>query len=211
VVRVAFTLIELIFAIVVIGIAVISIPTMNQVSTDGMEANQLQEAIFLASAELSQAVSANWDENSYEPGDENGTAKVIDFDPANPCNNDSLSARFRLRPGHVTGAYHRSCLQNPATGLAGAPANPSVDAFEDLEGNKALAGVDADSKDAYKLNMNTTIRVIPNGGLIQFGDDVAANVNIKQLQATIVTGPDSVVLNTYSCNIGEVSYYSRSF
>jgi type II secretory pathway pseudopilin PulG len=205
VVRVAFTLIELIFAIVVIGIAVISIPTVNQVSTDGMEKNILQEAIFMAAAELNQAVSANWDDNSYIPGEENTTARVIDM-------NGDCSAALRQRPGQV----HRSCLPNPATKLAPAPNNLVMD-FDDLAGNSV---VNMDNLDGYKNNMTTTIAVYPAGGAIPlvakiagaFGQNIAGDArNIKQIQATMVVGPDTVILNTYSCNIGEVEYKGRFF
>jgi type II secretory pathway pseudopilin PulG len=210
VVRVAFTLIELIFAIVVIGIAVISMPTVNQVSTDGMEKNILQEAIFMASAELNQAVSANWDDNSYEPGEENTTARVIDL--IGDCNNNPLSPMFRQRPGQV----HRRCLTNPLTGLAAAPNNLVID-FNDLTGSST---VNSDNLDGYKNNMTTTIAVNPAGGAIPlvaniagaFGQNFANDAgNIKQIQATIVVGPDTVILNTYSCNIGEIDYEGRSF
>jgi type II secretory pathway pseudopilin PulG len=213
VVRVAFTLIELIFAIVVIGIAVISMPTVNQVSTDGMEKNILQEAIFMASAELNQAVSANWDDNSYEPGEENTTARVIDL--IGDCNNNPLSPMFRQRQGQV----HRRCLTNPATGVAAAPNNLVID-FNDLAG---ISTVNSDNLDGYKNNMTTTIAVNPAGGpsLVSvaggglagaFGQNIAGDaLNIKQIQATIVVGPDTVILNAYSCNIGEIDYEGRSF
>ena len=64
--RSAFTMIELIFAIVIIAISVLSLPMMNQVISKNIEGSIVQEAIFAASAELNQVVSYYWDENSME-------------------------------------------------------------------------------------------------------------------------------------------------
>ena len=49
-VRHAFTMIELIFAIVVIGVTLLTIPLMIETNNTAMERNLAQEAIFLASA-----------------------------------------------------------------------------------------------------------------------------------------------------------------
>jgi len=64
--RFAFTMIELIFAIVIIAISVMSLPMMAVVTQRGMENNIVQEAIFAASAELMGATSGYWDENSMQ-------------------------------------------------------------------------------------------------------------------------------------------------
>jgi len=77
VVKRAFTLIELIFAIVIIAITVVSLPMMTQVISKGIEKNLLQEAIFAGAAVLNESVSAKWDENSVEsPTDPNAFSRV---------------------------------------------------------------------------------------------------------------------------------------
>jgi prepilin-type N-terminal cleavage/methylation domain-containing protein len=53
----AFTLIELIFSIVIIGFAVLSLPIMTQVSTKAISNSLAIEAIFLASSKLNQNLS----------------------------------------------------------------------------------------------------------------------------------------------------------
>jgi type II secretory pathway pseudopilin PulG len=53
----AFTLIELIFSIIIIGFAVLSLPIITQVSTKAISDSLAIEAIFLASSKLNQNLS----------------------------------------------------------------------------------------------------------------------------------------------------------
>lgn len=62
--RKAFTLIELIFAIVIVAITVLSVPVMLQINSRGIQAGVDQEAVFAASAKLMQTLSYPWDEYS---------------------------------------------------------------------------------------------------------------------------------------------------
>jgi prepilin-type N-terminal cleavage/methylation domain-containing protein len=55
--RLAFTMIELIFAIVIIAISVMSLPMMTQVTSAGIERNLVQEAIFASVAEINLATT----------------------------------------------------------------------------------------------------------------------------------------------------------
>lgn len=62
--RHAFTMIELIFAIVVMSIVVLSLPMIMQTDNSGREKNLAQEAALAASSKLSQVLSFQWDERS---------------------------------------------------------------------------------------------------------------------------------------------------
>lgn len=62
--RSAFTLIEMIFAIVIMAIVVVSLPMMMQVDNDSRQKNFAQEAVLAASAKLSQVLTYQWDERS---------------------------------------------------------------------------------------------------------------------------------------------------
>ncbi len=194
----AFTLIELIFAIVVIGIAVISIPTMNQSTTRGIEGNLVQEAIFAASTELNQAVTANWDDNSLEPGATDSLARVIQlYNGVGKC--DDVT---RLMAGHVS----RRCLDDNTTTRATVNV-AAVTSLEDMNKTaSALTNATVNEK-GYKFSWQTTIQVTPNA---IFGG--AANSSMKAITATVTGGDDyNVSLTTYSANIGEVDYHSRTF
>jgi len=206
VVRFAFTLIELIFAIVVIGISVITIPTMNQVTTDGLEGNLVQEAIFAASTELNQAVTTSWDDNSFEANATDASSRVIDI--GGICSSDTTSIRFRYKPGHIIQPYHRRCLDsNTTTPSDNTDASADVESLNDIAGTKSLSGTDSDARVGYKSSFTTTISVTRPAGFN------GTNNNIKEITATVKDsdGDDIVVLRTFSANIGEIDYYKRNY
>ena len=201
--RSAFTFIELIFAIVIIAISVMSLPTMIQSTSDGIEGNLVQEAIFIASTELNQAVAANWDENSLVETGANSLARVIDN---GSCENNSSSPRYRLKPGHVTQRYHRRCLDSNTTGVSSAT-DTAVDALEDFAGPKTLVNAGG-SQSGYKYTYSTLVTVTTNA------DFNGTNSDIKMIEANISnanTGGLLTSLKTYSANIGEVDYYKRTY
>jgi len=203
VVRLAFTMIELIFAIVIIGITVISLPMMSQVTAKGMEANLVQEAIFAASTELNQAVTMHWDENSMEDGDDT-LARVID---TGDCDDTT-----RLRLGHITQPLHRRCLDSNLTAIANTKTIATVDALNDSEHASSNIFTSAiTDQTGYKQNYNSELNI--TSGVIFGTDQVNANQNIKRVTVTIrdTNGTTITVLSTYSANIGEVDYYKRSY
>ena len=100
----AFSMIELIFAIVVIGITVLNLPMITQVTSKGIENNLVQEAIFAASTELNQIVTYYWDENSLPT---NNLLSQVVWTSSTDCNETT-----KLRPGHIDQPYHRRCIDN---------------------------------------------------------------------------------------------------
>jgi prepilin-type N-terminal cleavage/methylation domain-containing protein len=210
VVRNAFTLIELIFAIVVIAISVVSLPMMTQVTSNGIEKNLVQEAIFIAATKLNEAVTAKWDENSTEVNGTNFYTRVIDMDGngdgVKDCENNASSPRYREMPGHINQPLHRRCLDSSITNPS--YANVSGDALESMiitDQNVTLATTDASG--GYKDDYTATVTVDSNAS---FNGN---NVNIKKIESTIKNSKENpiVVLRTYSANIGEVDYYKRSY
>ena len=193
----AFTMIELIFAIVIIGISVISLPMMIQATGKSMEGSLAQEAIFAASAQLNQVLSYKWDANSQEtPGE---LSKVLHTGATSDCN---ISNGVQ-RPGHV----HRMCLDDNVSVTP-----PSITAGDCLGGNQVTGAqifeVGAASQSGYKERYTMDITV----DFADFGDITAANRNIKEIEITIKDSEgDLVVLKTYSANIGEAEAAKRMF
>ena len=205
--RYAFTLIELIFAIVIIAISVLSLPMMNQTIEKGVSSNVLQEAIFAASAELNEAITAHWDENSMEPSGSGSFARVIDASLQN-CDNNTSSPTYRRMPGHITQPLHRRCLDNNST----TPSNTDitdVTSLSDMEHTTLIKIFEHSTAEAsgykneYKSKLEVTRPANFNG----------SNDNIKQVESTITDSDDNVliVLRSYSANIGEVDYYKRNY
>ncbi|WP_455757719.1 prepilin-type N-terminal cleavage/methylation domain-containing protein [Sulfurimonas sp.] len=196
--RYAFTMIELIFAIVIIGISVISLPMISQVTSQSVEGNLVQEAIFAASTELNQVVSYHWDENSTEGS--NILSRVV-WTSTTDCDNDT-----KLRPGHINQPYHRRCTDDNST-------RPSdiVDGADDLDDMEHTVSDifigNATTNKGYKTDYQSTISVDQNAS---FGG--ANDTNIKRVRVVISnTGVNIVQLDTFSCNIGEIDYLKRTF
>lgn len=210
--RHAFTLIELIFAIVVIAISVMSLPMMTRVTTAGMESNLVQEAIFASVAEINMATTYIWDENSLiDEDDVNATldslSRVIDVD-GTECPNITLDpltgVNILRRNGHV----NRRCIDNADTRVyAGADYQDALETPEHDNFLPAFEGAgssDTAYKEAYEsrleVNYETDIEM-------QFGT-TNDDPNIKELVVTIRNEDQETVtvLRTYSANIGEVAY-----
>ncbi|MDB2562060.1 type II secretion system GspH family protein [Sulfurimonas sp.] len=187
--RLAFTMIELIFAIVIIAISVMSLPMMTQVTNKGLEESLVQEAIFVGSAELMGATTAYWDANSLQDINVSSLSRVINI--ANDCDDTT-----KLRPGHIAQPYHRQCLDDNTTGAADAGA----DSLDDMEKTDEAVFLNANpTAEGYKKSYTTSI-------------DVNRTGNIKTITVTIKDAGASVtVLKTQSANIGEIDYYKRSF
>ncbi len=206
--RSAFTLIELIFAIVIIAISVISLPMMSQTVSEGIDANIVQEAIFASATELNGVVTAHWDENSIESGMPDSSARVIET-VINMCNNDNNSSTFRQMPGHINQPLHRRCLDANTTVTT--PSNASataVDSLDDWElGDKNIT-IGTSGAEGYKETYQSNVIVSPNANF-----NGANNANIKSIVSTVKDedGTTIAVLRTYSANIGEVDYYKRNY
>ena len=197
--RFAFTIIELIFAIIVISIVVMSLPIMIQTTSKSIEDNLVQEAIFAASAELIGATSYYWDRNSMQDSSLSNLERVIEV--AGACDTD------RLRPGHVAQPYHRRCLDSNATGVA----NLSDVTFPNLNNAVNTAVVKlfdattsaAEASSGYKQEYRSQMSIA-----------AGADANVKVLTLSIYEDDGATLLTSlkiFSANIGEIDFYKRRF
>ena len=199
-VRAGFTLIELIFAIVIISIVVVSLPMMMQSNTSAMSANIVQEAIFGASTQLSSALTPHWDENSMQD-DKNGLARVIDD---GSCDDSS-----RLKIGHIDQELHRRCLDSNETTVSNSSSDDEVDALEDMiVTDENLTNSSADAT-GYKQNYKYSIEVTNSD--VSFGS-LTNSKNLKKITITIKVDDKNITkLHSYSANIGEVDFYKKMY
>ncbi|MBL1243628.1 MAG: hypothetical protein COA39_004410 [Sulfurimonas sp.] len=200
--RFAFTMIELIFAIVIIAISVISLPMMTQVTNKGIESNIVQETIFAASAVIMGSVAGVWDEKSMQDINISYTSRVLDI--ANQCDNTT-----KIRPGHINQPFHRRCLdenattpQDSSTPIAGINVFDLNDAANQVTGEDIYTNtLTSGTANGYK-NINYT------------GDlNVTRVNNVKFLALTVKDSNAKTVtiLRMQSANIGSVDYYKRMF
>ena len=203
--RLAFTLIELIFAIVIIGISIMSLPLMNRVASDGVEVSLAQEAIYAASAELMSISSYYWDDLSVSDTT-SALSRVIDINKSNSiirCENNSSSSRYRLRLGHISQPLHRRCLDtNTTTLINGAEGlNAAVVSDKNLSINSSSGTATADASGIKHLYKKTVI-VTTNGNI----KTIQVDINKSTADKTLVTR-----MSMQSANIGEIDYFSRRF
>ncbi|MDO8454134.1 MAG: hypothetical protein Q7S59_06140 [Sulfurimonas sp.] len=199
----AFSMIELIFAIVIIGISVISLPMMTQATSKGVEGNLVQEAIFAASAQLNQVLSYQWDENAIDGNDT--LSKVV-------CPVGTT------RLGLINQPLHRKCIVNNISTTLGLEPGETISTADDIDDMNGITnnifidsgGGSVTSFQGYKNNYSTTINVENNA---IFGTSNIANPNIKKVTVSITDSSGNLItlLKTYSANIGEIDYYKRSY
>ena len=203
----AFTLIELIFAIVIIAITVLTLPMMTRATEKGIESSIIQEAIFAAATELNEATTYHWDANSINPTTPNSYAKVIDIN--GQCDNNTSSPRYRLLPGQIEQPLHRRCLNSNITMPADANST-TVEAVENAaHGYKLIFLNPTPDKEGYKDKYKSEVIV---GNKATFGD-LNNNTNIKPIQVTIKNSNGTILtsLKTYVTNIGETDYYKKAY
>ena len=197
--RQAFTLIELIFAIVIIGIATLSLPMMSQVISKGSEKSLTQEAIFIAFTEITKVTSAAWDENSRIGNDD--YEHVIFADDAEAT--ASVTNDLTSRTGNINIPYNinnnrtlRPIVLWPDGG------ETREDDVDDYIATGANATGSAGSETGYKFQYTKDITVASNAS---FGD-LVTNANIKKIEIRVNDASGLLVkFNMYAINTGSVA------
>jgi hypothetical protein len=212
--RLAFTMIELIFAIVIIAISVMSLPMMTQVTSAGIERNLVQEAIFASVAEINLATTYIWDENSLiDDDDVNATgddlSRVLNLDASCVPAGFAGAIQILRKPGHI----NRRCIDNNLT--VRYPDIDYIDAIEAVQHPYTPIFIGSASATGYKQEYDsqlivTNCDIFGAAGCIDFGDE-ADNINLKEITVTIreendATNQAVTLLRVYSANIGEVAY-----
>ena len=219
--RSAFTMIELIFAIVVLAVVMLTIPMMIGVNNKALEGNIAQEAIFLVSAVLSETTTLVWDENSLVGTDADGysISKILDVTSATSGTTyNRTDVNSSIRTGGLNEDLHRSFDSNTTTPLLG---NGEQD-YLDHDIDNSLA-----NSEGYKSKFTIVARRqyvtdTPHAGTIAdpFVFDAPGSLqnqsNIKMTQVEInatIDGNNLVIarLRAYTCNIGEIDYAKRRF
>jgi prepilin-type N-terminal cleavage/methylation domain-containing protein len=202
--KLAFTLIELVFAIVIIAIAVLSLPVINQLVAKNVDQGLLQEAIFAAATEINEATTAYWDEHSLDPNA--SLARVID---TGTCDNNASSSRFRLMIGHIEQKLHRRCVDSNETNISNSSSNDNIEALDDKEHSQRDAFTNTDTtSEGYKDTYQTTLIVSQN---VPFGGNTEESMKKVDINVTKSDGTLICNLKAYSANIGEVDYYKKEY
>ncbi len=192
--RHAMTLIELIFAIIIMSIVVLSLPVMSQVIGKGAENNLVQEGILLASGNILKAISGQFDENSK---DANITFEKILF--TNLEDNDGNKSAGQ-RAGNISILFHDN---NATRANVNGSDGGDKDDVDDYKTNGIAidsvveVGSAAGYKQQYLTDVNVTMENFRNAG----------SENTKKVVVLIQNedGEDLVKMQTYTFNTGSVS------
>lgn len=235
--RPAIAMIELIFAIVIIGITLMSAPMlMQQASKSGYVTIQ-QESINEVAAKINMILGYHWDENSSDP---------TILDPILVVNGDAGLLEGLDSEGNGTGIRigtpiesYRSFI-DPDGNRIGAtawgalgPDGADEDDVDDFAGAGGLIEVEASASDYIEgnttISINTTVAYISdaptagayNSNALSFNPNFTQTLNttsnIKRISTTLTStsGVDeldkTIILHAFSCNIGGYQLEERDF
>ncbi|MEN8146912.1 MAG: type II secretion system protein [Campylobacterota bacterium] len=220
--RSAFTMIELIFAIVILAVVMLTIPLMIQVNNKALEGSAAQEAIFLVSAVLSETTTRVWDTNSIV-GDDAGysISKILDIGLPGTGGYTRTAVDSSVRVGGLDEDLHRSFVDYNATdpltspdlgdGLTETLPHDITDSVSDIEGYKSSFTITATRQYVNDTSLAPTFVFATSAP--------GAQSNMKMTEV-VITAPnidpalpdDEIVrLRAYTCNIGEIDYAKRRF
>jgi len=222
----AFTMIELIFAIVVIGVSMLAIPMVVVKDASNQESSLTQEGIMLTTTKVSQVLTYPWDPLSSLDGDLMSTTKVLDAN-GDPLLNRVAGTDFRI--GHFAETLRRKMtpISNPRVASAIGPVAGAPIGISSLNGDVDPVGL-AGGQFSYKKQWNlvTTVAYVADASNYA-GDPIAfnfstlplaggatSNIKMVQVTATDVTpgsAGNQVLLTSYSSNIGEAEFYKRRY
>ena len=231
--RPAIAMIELIFALVIMGIILMSAPQLISTAAKSGYVTIQQEAINEAASQVSIVLGYDWDEaiayNDFSPVVLHVTHGDADLDE------NATSGLRKGTPNLSRRSFIRSDGQElNATATLGSDSGDSDD-IDDFIGDTGLTLI-ADSSIDYiekdTININTAVSYItdsPSGGnyapngshTITFAPDFSSSpggtTNIKRITVTLtstsgITELDkSIVLNAFSCNIGSTKFEDKLF
>lgn len=228
--RKAASMIELVVAIVVMGIAVMTLPLLL-LKTQSNNAYTLQQEIILAArTKMGDMLTYRWDEHSLI----NNKIFILLTEGDSELNATSQSEYIR-RIGNVKGDKRRrfSPDLNSSTSVANLGPDPlgsnNLDDIDDFNDNNStfepVPILQSTSLDYHftKFNLKTTVVYVSdsanyNASNLNFTFETntsGTTTNIKMLELN-VTDPDNTsvipfIVRSYSCNIGESELLRRDF
>ena len=220
-----FTLIELVISIVVISIAVMSIPMLLERAGKSDEFSLMQESILAARTKIQNITTYRWDENSLDPV----TGKIYILDTHN---GDSELQRFTSSffpqgglIGQIDGDSRRRMFDVATYPNITEINTTDPDDIDDFNGQALTTLFDHESTSLDYLNsnfnINTTVGYIddtasyktPKTIYFNFPDTFkpVGDSNIKMVDVNVSGVDIPFDLRYYSCNIGESEILKRTF
>ncbi len=232
--RPAIAMIELIFAIVIMGIVLMSAPMLlSTAAKSGYVAIQ-QEAINEAASQVNMIMGYHWDKSNT---DEDYLPPILGVSNGDSNLDEVTTTGRRLgTPNESYRAFVRADGQRlNASALGSADTTDTVeDDIDDFDGDTSLveiedAGLIDYVEDNATIRINTKVRYITdsstyNSGTISFSPDfdptsgsTTATTNIKRITVTLTSAGapaelnKNIILHAFSCNIGGYKLEEKDF
>lgn len=217
--RKAASMLEMVIAIVVMGIAVSALPLILT-QTQNSNALALQQEVILATkTKLGYLLAYEWDANSYDTNA--SRSRVLDTNASTSANNAFHLVSNNRRVGHVNADNRRrlsDTLSVPTLEGSAAWSNNTLQDIDDFhDKNETTTVVSADMDYIFNLNLHSTVKYIsdtPSSGSYNSQDmnftfnatsSPVSQTNIKMItvQTSDTSGNVNIVLRAFASNIGE--------
>ena len=218
--RKAASMLELVIAIVVMGIAVMTLPLILTQSQNSNALALQQEVILATKTKLGYILAYEWDANSY---DANASVSRV-LNTTNSASADSdFNATTTRRIGHVSADNRRRLRDDMASPTPSGSASWGNAALLDMDDfhNKVehTTVVAADMDYVFNLELNSSVTYINDSALytnqdINFTFDASSTpanpTNIKMITVQ-TTGENgiNITMRAFASNIGESGILSK--
>ncbi len=229
--RRAVAMIELIFSLVIIGIAIVSAPNLMAVATKSSTVVMQQEAINIASSHINMVLSYAWDE---EDSSEEHTPTLLKVSNGHADLENSGNGRRAGTPEGSSRVFtldDGSILYASSIGTdAGESSKDDFDDIDDFDGDSAeFTVVESATTDVIDANITIATEVTyakddVSGGyqqseieFVPFRNESTGTTNIKDVKVTLTTNATakelekSIVLRAFACNIGGIKIVQKEF
>lgn len=226
--RKAASMLELVIAIVVMGIAVMSLPLILTQSQNANAVALQQEVILATKTKLGYILSYEWDANSYDANA--SVSRVLDTNGSTSANLAFYTTTTH-RTGHVIADNRRRLRDNMAAPTTDGGANWGNVALNDIDDfdakSESTTIVAADMDYIFNLELNSTVQYIsdaPNVGTpynnsqdINFSFNAASapanptNIKMITVRTRDTSNNVNVLLRSFASNIGESTFAKRAW
>jgi type II secretory pathway pseudopilin PulG len=192
----AFTLIELIFSIVIIGITFMTIPQIIAVSTNSISLTYESKGLYNAIAQMQLVLSRAWDQNS-----ETANYDVLE------TGTGVLTCTGPERNGFYTDdGFHRKCDDTFTTATAIGMEDAFLDDIDDYDSDSESVGVGQ----TFDINTTVTYTRYQATHTVQNLVDTTTISNLKHVQVQ-VNDTEGVIgrYHYYAGNIGSADLFLK--
>jgi len=217
-------MIELIFALVIMGIVLMSAPTLIATATSSVSVALQQEGINEASSRINMILTYAWDQNDTNAS---CTPPILHVSAAGDSDLAQQTNGRRIGVPLNSNSHSYRCglneLNASSIGIEGGVFND----IDDFAGTSALIDLettDIDYIEKGTVSLTTSVNYISDSAFYRSqtfnyipGGIATGTTNIKQIQVTLTSSSGieelskTITLNAFSCNIGGYEYHTRTF